>query len=264
MSTEKIIKQQSKASLSGNWTVIIAAVFVILTVIIFADAVFSAVCYNANILNSYSGVVYDSKQFEYYIAVLVYYSFAVLASPLLNGLIKMICSISLYSRAEIFDLFFFFRGARRYFKTVFINTALFFIYSVISYGLDVYSYVCSYYGESLGRQFSFDAVTLTLLGAFLISAIIKTAIFLLFAYYPLTAYSFNNNLHTATYIFGFMGFSFRNFINSAKLAISFTGWIVLSCAFAVPAIYALPYIAVSAVTSAKWLFALERNYGVIC
>lgn len=263
MSTEKIIKNQAKNSLHGNWSVIIAAVFAVCTVMILIEALLYSCCFFLKIINPETGTVYSTKEIPYIIISAAAALIIFFASPLFNGIIKMFCNVSIYNRTDIFDLFFFFRGAKRYFKTALINLVLFFIYSIISYGLDVYAYACEIYGASLYDGLSFDVTTFTLIGAFLVSAVIKTVVFLLFAYFPITAYSFNDSLPASRYMFGFIGFSFRHFSASAKLVLSFLGWIVLSCALVVPAFYTLPYIMTSMATSAKWLFALERDRGVI-
>ena len=44
--------------------------------------------------------------------------------------------------------------------------------------------------------------------------------------------------------------------------ISFSGWLLL-CFFVVPALYVIPYVSVSALTSAKWLFQLDERRCVI-
>jgi hypothetical protein len=42
--------------------------------------------------------------------------------------------------------------------------------------------------------------------------------------------------------------------------LSFAGWFAL-CFFVVPALYVLPYFAVAAANSARWLFEMERSGG---
>ncbi len=263
MSTEKVIKNQAKDSLKHNWSVIIAAIITICVVIILIDALMYGFGFFTKSIDTDTGLVREGKKLTFTLIACGALSVAILISPLINGLFKMFCNTSLYNRTEITDLFFFFKGTHRYFKTLVINITLLFIFSVISYGLDVYSYACYVLGASLNSGFSFDFNTLILIVFYIFSVIIKVLIYLLFVHFPLIAYSFDDSLPATKYMLGFIGFSFRHFADTAKLVLNFLGWIVLSCAFIVPAFYALPYIMTSMTTSAKWLFSLERNRGVI-
>ncbi|MGN1432093.1 MAG: hypothetical protein ACI4XI_00180 [Ruminococcus sp.] len=263
MSTEKVIKNQAKDSLKNNWSVIIAAVLAVCAVLILIDALMYGFGFFTKSIDTDTGLVKEGKKLTFTLIACGALAAAVLLSPLINGLFRMFCNTSLYNHTEITDLFFFFRGAHRYFKTLVINITLLFIFSVLSYGLDVYSYTTYALGASLKSGFQLDINTFILIGAFLISVIIKVIIYLLFVHFPLVAYSFNDSLPASKYMFGFIGFSFRHFAKTVKLVLSFIGWIVLSCAFIVPAFYTLPYLMTSLTTSARWLFSLERNRGVI-
>ena len=263
MSTEKVIKNQAKDSLKNNWSVIIAAVLAVCVIMLLIHALLYGFGFFAKAIDTDTGLIKEGKKLIFSIAACSALTVAILISPLINGLFKMFCNTSLYSRTEISDLFFFFKGAKRYFKTLVINITLIFIFSVLSYGLDAYSYACYLLGASLKSGFSFDFNTLLLILFFIVSVIIKAIIYLIFVHFPLVAYSFDDRLPATKYMFGYIGFSFRHFACTLKLVLSFLGWIVLSCAFVVPAFYALPYLFTSLTTSAKWLFSLERNRGVI-
>ncbi|MGN0491432.1 hypothetical protein [Ruminococcus sp.] len=263
MSTEKVIKNQAKDSLKNNWSVIIAAVLAVCALALLIDALMYGFGFFTKSIDTDTGLVKEGKKLTFTLIACGALAVTVLISPLINGLFKMFGNTSLYNRTEISDLFFFFKGAHRYFKTLIINITLLFIFSVLAYGLDVYSYACYVLGASLKSGFQFDINTFILIGAFLISVIIKVLIYLLFVHFPLVAYSFNDSMPASKYMFGYIGFSFRHFAKTFKLVLSFFGWIVLSCALVVPAFYALPYLMTSMTTSAKWLFSLERNRGVI-
>ncbi len=264
MSTEKIIKNQAKNSLKNNWSVILASVLAVCAVFIL---IFYALLYGfaflAKSIDTDTGLIKEGKAQIFTLIACSALTVMVLVSPLINGLFKMFCNTSLYRHTESSDLFYFFKGARRYFKTIVINITLFFTYSILSFGLDIYSYACYFLRDSLKSGFNFEPETLILMVIYIITVIIKVIIYLLFVHFPLIAYSFDDRLPTSKYMFGYIGFSFRHFAKTLKLVISFIGWIVLSCAFVVPAIYALPYLMTSMTTSARWLFSLERNRGVI-
>ena len=263
MSTEKVIKNQAKDSLKNNWSVIIAAVLAVCVIMILINALLYGFGFFAKAIDTDTGLIKEGKKLMFSFVACTALTVAILLSPLINGLYKMFCNTSLYNRTEASDLFYFFKGAKRYFKTLVINITLLFIFSVLSYGLDAYSYACYVLGASLKSGFQFDFNTLILIVFFIVSVIIKVIVYLLFVHYPLVAYSFNDSLPATKYMFGYIGFSFRHFAKTLKLVLSFFGWIVLSCALVVPAFYALPYLLTSMTTSAKWLFSLERNRGVI-
>lgn len=263
MSTEKVIKKQAKDSLKNNWSVIIAAVLAVCTVVLLIDALLYGFGFFTKSIDTDTGLLREGKKQIFTFIACGALTVAILVSPLINGLFKMFCNTSLYNRTEISDLFFFFKGGHRYFKTLFINITLLFIFSVLSYGLDVYSYTTYALGASLKSGFQLDINTFILIGAYLASVIIKVLIYLLFVHFPLVAYSFDDSMPVSKYMFGFIGFSFRHFAKTVKLVLSFIGWIVLSCAVVVPAFYTLPYLMTSMTTSARWLFSLERNRGVI-
>lgn len=258
MSTEKIIKKQARLALRGNWSVMIAAVAVVCTVLILIEALFYFFCFFSGIVIVNTGAVLSSMQAVFAAGAVVKFLLILNISPLINGVVRLFCNASLGKEADIFELFYFFRSAKRYLKTLLVNFVLMLIYSALSYAFDAYFYASQALNADLIRDFNFDLTTLALVGAFLATVIIKAAVFLLFAYYPTIAYSFNDSLPARRYMFGFIGFSFRHFAESAKLVLSLVGWIVSSCLLVVPVIYTLPYAGVSAATSAKWLFSLYK------
>lgn len=263
MSTEKIIKNQAKDSLKNNWSVILASVLAVCAVFLLIYALLYGFAFLTKSVDTDTGLVKEGKNQIFTLISCSALAVMVLVSPLINGLFKMFCNTSLYKRTENSDLFYFFKGTRRYFKTLVINITLLFIYSILSFGLDAYSYACYFLRASLKSGFSFNPDTLILMVIYIITVIIKVIIYLLFVHYSLIAYSFDDRLSASKYMFGYIGFSFRHFAKTLKLVISFIGWIVLSCAFIVPAIYVLPYLMTSMTTSARWLFSLEINRGVV-
>ena len=60
------------------------------------------------------------------------------------------------------------------------------------------------------------------------------------------------------YLFGCIGFSFRYSGALLRLIFSMFGWIAL-CFFVLPALYAVPYISVALMNSARWLFAMNQK-----
>ena len=262
MTNEKIIKKQAKDSLKNNWSIIISAIIAVCIVFILIQSSLYCFGFFAKAIDTDTGLIREGKQLLFTVASCVALTVAVFISPLINGIFKQFCNLTLYGHAEITDLFYFFKGGKRYFKTLFLNIILLFIFSVTSFGLDTYSLACNLLGASLNSGFSFEPVTLLLIVFFIISVIIKIVLYLIFVHFPLCAYSFNDSLPILSYL-GTIGVALRNFGKTIRLVTGFFGWIALSWAFIVPAFYALPYLLTSMTTSAKWLFALERNRGVI-
>lgn len=258
MSTEKIIRNQAKKSLVGNWSVIIFAVMAVCASAILLESVLYFIGYYFKLYDIETGVVYGQRKLIYYIVSIAVGVAGVFASPLINGVLKMSGNVALYNNTEINDVFYYFKGVKRYFKTLCINIALAVLCVVLFYGLDVYELACYLLKADLHKDFGFDIITLVLIGAFLVSIVIKILIYLIFVHYPLMAYSLDDSKKVFKYIFGYMGFSVKNLGKTIKLMLSFTGWIAL-CFFVVPAFYVLPYLLVSATNSAKWLFLLDKS-----
>lgn len=263
MSTEKIIRQQAKKSLRSNWVNIIASVLAFCTVLIAIEGLFYLFCILFKLVDIETGVENESTLLFYCLAIAVAFVLFLFVSPIINGIIRMVYCTSALGKAEIYDMFFFFRNGGRYFKTILLNLFLSAFFGVLSFGLDVHGYLSMIFDRSIYDGLSFDVISFALLGAYIVSLLIKVLIYFLFIHYPLVAYSMNSGANYGKYFFGYIGFSAKNLWKTLRLFFSFAGWIAL-CFFVVPAFYVLPYLATSMVNSAKWLFALEKDRGVIC
>lgn len=262
MSTEKIIRNQAKKSLEGNWTAVICAISFWLIIMIAAEAVQWFFCYALGVVDLDSYTIATSEEFIYNLISVGVCVCIFLISPVFNGIFKMFGNITLYNHTEIGDMFYFFKDAGKYFKTLLLNLALAAVYIIIGYGLDLYFYVTIITGKSLQDNFGFDILTVVLIASMLFSVIIKILAYLLFVHYPLIAYAMNDNIPISKCTFRIYGFSFRHFGSTIKLLFTFAGWIAL-CFFVVPAFYVLPYLMASMSTSAKWLFSLDKDRGLL-
>ena len=263
MSTEKIIRQQAKESLRSNWVIIIAAVVAFCTALIAIEGLFYLVCLQFKIIDVETGAVNEKKQMMYYLVLIAQFVLFLIVSPAINGIVKMIYNTSAHGKAEIYDMFFFFAKAGRYFKTILLNLFFVSVFSVFSFGLDVYGYLSMILDKSIYDGLHFDIASFVLLGSYLVSLVIKALVYFIFVHYPLVAYSMNSNVPYGKYFFGFFVFSIRHLGVTLKLFFSFIGWLAL-CFFVVPAFYVFPYVAASMVNSAKWLFVLEKDRGAVC
>ena len=264
MNTEKIIRKQAKKSLSGNWAVLIAALSAICILIITAIFVINLLASAFGIIDADNGDIYDEKMLLF-VAISFAVEIALLFfAPLFNGTLKMCANTAATGRTEITDMFYFFGNPGRYFRTVVLDAVLFYISNFASNFLNFYGYASDICNASLSDGFFANSAetTLILTAAFLLSLVVRVFVFLIFVYYPLAIYAVDDSMGIGRYMFGLIPFSFRHFGASLKLFLSFIGWILL-CFFVVPAIYVLPYYLVSAVSSARWLFILDRSRGLI-
>lgn len=260
MKTEKMIKKSALSALNGNWVALIFA----LAVIVFA---FLAIQYLASVLlyatgqidpvtNTSEGVV--TEIIDYMLSAVLVFLF-----PLVNGAIKMLCSTSVSKKTELSEVFYYFKKASIYFKTVALDFLLFFIFSLLSVLTDVYSYGEMITKVSVWKGLFYYDVSPIMGILLLVTVIIRIVIFLLFVHFPLVAFALDDSKSVAKYAFGYIGASFRNFFSSFKLVLSFSGWLI-SCFLIVPIIFVFPYIGVSAVSSARWLLEIEADRRMIC
>lgn len=258
MRTEKIIRQQAKNSLKGNWTEIIFAVMFLCAIYILLQSAMNFVTYFLGLRSLETGVVYDDKQWIYKLAVSVITTTGLMVSPILSGVLKMCANVALQGKIKITDVFYYFGNLRAYIRTLILNSALFIICMVLFFGLDVYALACCLLDTNLHNHSGFDIITLALWGASVLTTIIRILIYLIFVHYPLVAYALNDGGNFGDYFIKCVIFAVKNLGNTIKLLISFVGWIAL-CFFVAPLFYVLPYVAVSAMVSAKWLFLLDNN-----
>lgn len=263
MSTEQTIRIQAKQSLKGNWGLLIAAVIFISIIMLFLNSVSNVIGLFFKVFDTDTGMVLNNKQWIYQIISCGMAVPALLATPLINGAYKMFYNISQNSKTEMSDLFYYFRGMSRYLKTLSLNILISLMYFVISYGLDCYAYVSAFSGKSLQNGLTTDIMTLALLGAMVVSVAIKFLAYFIFVHFVLFAYAQDDSKKVLHYVFGICSFSVKHLGETIKLLFTFLGWIAL-CFFVVPAFYVLPYIMTSFATSAKWLFALEKDRGLLC
>lgn len=258
MRTEKIIRQQARKSLRGNWSEIIFAVMALCAIYIFLQSVLHFAMYFFGLCNVETGVVYNDKRWLYNLVISAVTTTGLLVSPLLSGVLKMCADISLHGKTKIADIFYYFGNLRAYIRTLIVNSVLFIICTVLFFGLDVYALACYLLDANLHNHSGFDIITLALWGALVLSTVIKIFIYFIFVHYPLMAYALNGSGKLSDYLIKCVVFAVKNLGNTIKLARSFIGWIAL-CFFVAPLFYVLPYIAVSAMVSAKWLFLLDNN-----
>lgn len=244
MSRERIIKQQARESLRGNITALIAGflALAVMGVIIFDVPVFAA--YLLNLVDAESGEVTGDSFLWYLLLEFGALVLAAVFSPLINGFFRLAADTAVKGGCEINSFFYFFSSPRRYFRTLAVNMGLCALYSLLTAPLAIA-------GRLLGGVLPAPAITAVLV-------IWQIFVYIFFIHYPLAAYAINDSRPAYYYVFGFIGFSFRCSGALIKLIFSMLGWIAL-CFFIIPTLYVVPYLAVTLMNSARWLFAMNNK-----
>lgn len=265
MSTERTIKHQTKKLLVGNWSNIIAIVVFACVILIAVDTLSTLAAFLLGVYNS-SGEIVRSGNKEFLLNCIYIGEFfiLILLSPVVNGIFKMFCNVSLYGKTEISDAFIYFKNCYRYFKTCLFNLIVSSLFILLSALTDfAYGALEDAVGKNLQDLANFDIISFMLIIVFAAVIVLKMLFYLIFVHYQIFAYATFDNISILKCTFGMYGFAFRHLGSAIKLLFSFTGWILL-CFFVVPAFYVLPYLAVSMANSAKWLFAYDKDRGLLC
>lgn len=265
MKTEKRIKQQARQSLQGNIVPLIAALGLCVLVFLLIEYLGYIFTVLFGLMDVYVEAVFESditKQIGVFFRFLKYAAM-LLAMPFVNGFLKTAANAALKQDCDATDVFYYFKSARKYFKTVALDAILFLFYILITNLLNVYHYLSESIHANLfdGIQ-TFDAQTIILLAALCSSVVINLFIYMVFLHFPLLAYAINDTKSVGYYAFSLIDFSCSNFVSVLKLFFSYIGWLAL-CFFVVPILYVAPYVATGSLISAKWLFELDRNRGIV-
>lgn len=265
MGTEKTIKNQAKKLLAGNWGSIIAVIVLVCIGAIALDTAGTLIAFLLRIYNTSGEFVNTDRNHTLYNYILTgEFIVFILFSPVINGIFKMFSNISLYGKTEISDAFFYFKNSLRYFKSCIFNLILSFIYILLITLTDL-AYGCleDAVGKNLQDMANFDIINIILIGVMVLVIALKILFYFVFVHYQIFAFATFDNISIPKCVFGMYGFAFRHLGSAIKMIFSFAGWILL-CFFVVPAFYVFPYLAVSMANSAKWLFAYDKDRGILC
>ncbi len=257
MSTEKIIKTQSKKYLSGNWITVISAILALCAVAVTLESIFWLVTIFFGIVSVETGTVNDGKELWYTVTLLSELLAGILLSPIINGIYKMFAKLVNQKPCEIDDMFYFFGNSDRYTRTVLMNIVLFVMFVFISELTNVYGYSCMLLDSNYFQSFGLNTETLIFAIAGVSTLVIKALLYLIILNYPLIAYGMDDSKGIKKYTFGYIGLSIKNLWKTVKLVLSFI-WLIMLCFFVAPAFYVLPYLLTSLTNSAKWLFEIEK------
>ena len=261
MNTEKTITLQAKNSLKNNWTVLITALLFIFASVLAISVLQSLILIAMRWVDTTTGDPKSGRELYVNISDIVFIAVLYLISPLVNGFFKMVYTTANNYKPEFYELFFYFKGFSRYFKTLFLNLFFFIIILFCAFAFD-FGYVVNLIIDSLfnGSEEIGAVITEGIFNIFFmgISFILSSFMYLLFINYSAFMYADNCNKGVFSCIGKGIAMGFKNFANSLKLFFRFIGWFTL-CFFIIPALYVLPYISATFATSAKWLISLEKG-----
>ena len=262
MKTEKLVRQQARDSLKGNHTILMASVGLIFLTYLLLFFLRQILMIMTGEINIYTGEADTGFMKMGWFISIGYVSALFLVSPLINGFLHASANAALKNSCSTLDLFYYFGSVTRYFKTLVIKMLVFLLFAVSTSALDLEKYFRVFFKEQVPGSLGFDPDSFMIIFVGVITILIRILLYLFFVHFPLTAYAFNEDLGVSKCVFVMMGFSAKNFWKTFRLLISFSGWLLL-CFFVVPALYVIPYVSVSALTSAKWLFQLDERRCVI-
>ena len=244
MSKERLIKEQARQALKGNMTVLVAGFLMLVSAVLvfFYLPYFGA--YLFNIVNASTDEIYSGKEIWYLLLSGTSMLIALFFTPLINGYMKLATDSAIRGSCEMTGLFYYFSSPSKYFRTLVVNAGLACVFSVLTVPLVL-----------AGRLLP-DSVPEAAVSAALV--VWQLLIYLFFIHYPLAAYALDDTRALHYYIFGCIGFSFRYSGALFKLIISMFGWVAL-CFFVLPALYVVPYMTVTLMNSARWLFAMNHK-----
>ena len=258
MKTEKFVKQRAREALKGNLVQLIAAMAMAFAAFMLTDIVQTIVVLLTQKVDFETGEVVSSDNIIYFSIVAGTVVVLLFASPLLNGFFKAAANAVEYGDCEARDVFFYFRSAGLYFKTVAVDLLLYLIFAVITGVLNFSNYISLLFPNGANNAGDYALV----IAAAVLTGAVYVLAYMIFLHYPLMIYALRSDISVAKCVFGTIGFSFKHFGKLFKLMLSYAGWFAL-CFFVVPALYVIPYFYAGSMLSAKWLLELENRGGAL-
>lgn len=237
MSKEKIVKKQAREALKGNTLPIIAGMLLSALVFVLLQNIMYVLMIAFDAIDLESERMNAGSDLPYFLVLTGTIIAGVLLSPFINGMYKAAANAVIKRENDITDLFCFFRGFRRYLKTLLVNMTVFLLYAVTVSSVNALLKTFADPGDIIRG---------------LASGVAGFLAYALFMHYPLCLYAVDDSRSAGRYMFGYIGFSFRHFWALIKLIFSMLGWILL-CFFVVPVLYVGPYALCAAINSAYWL-----------
>ncbi len=257
MNKNKVIKQQARLLLKGNWVPVISSFVIVILALLAVVYTQYTVLYAFDQINA-DGELYKSFSFTLLITAAATAAALTLISPLVNGAVRLCAKLTLDRTANISEMFYFFKSFQIYAKTAFLNFIIFWFYIILSSALNPYLYASALMGVTLeDKGVGSDPRGWILAAAFAVSVIIDLLLYLIVLHYPLLVYAFEPQRGVCGCTVLLLPFIFRNLGKALSLTISFFGWALL-CFFVVPVLYVAPYYAVASADSVKWMLQSQE------
>ena len=130
MSKEKIVKKQAREALKGNTLPIIAGMLLSALVFVMLQNIMYVLMIAFDAIDLESERMNAGSDLPYFLVLTGTIIAGVLLSPFINGMYKAAANAVIKRENDITDLFCFFRGFRRYLKTLLVNLTVFLLYAV--------------------------------------------------------------------------------------------------------------------------------------
>lgn len=256
MKTNQLIKKQARLLLKGNWVPLIIGLSAVLLAVLTALCLETALLYLFDLVNSDGSVSNDNLLFSFCITVGCA-TLLMLLSPLLNGVLKMCANLSVNHQTYVSEMFYFFSSPGLYLKTILVNLLVLLSFAVMSALTDIYRIIVIFTNQDFGSEGISPVMVLLLVAALIVSVIIKILLYAILVHYQMFVYSFGDKGFAESTIL-LLPFAFKHFGKLMRLILSFAGWFAL-CFFVLPALYTVPYFAVSSANMVKWLLQTESK-----
>lgn len=248
LSPSAIVRSQARKTLKGNYVAAVSA-FVILLLPIYIVMGLNAIV-EAFLLQGINDQVLLGILAIAIMTPLTVVT-VVLLSPLFNGYIRLFYQAALTQEFRMSELFYYFENGR-YLKTLLLNLAylvrmmlpaILFFLPVFLYHIFCFSYMQSFVGTVLYKDFAF---ILTIMSAILL-ILYSLKYFLVF-----TLYSTNEQMDNRELLRASRAIMKEQKQSAAQLIFSFTPWFLL-CLLILPMLYVIPYFTQSLCIGAKWM-----------
>lgn len=256
MKTNQLIKKQARLLLKGNWVPLIIGLSAVLLAVLTALCLETALLFLFDLVDSEGKVSNDNLLISFCITVGCA-TLLLLLSPLLNGVLKMCANLSVNHQTYVSEMFYFFSSPGLYLKTILVNLLVLLSFAVMSALTDIYRIIVIFTNQDFGSEGISPVMVLLLVAALIVSVIIKILLYAILVHYQMFVYSFGDKGFAESTIL-LLPFAFKHFDKLMRLILSFAGWFAL-CFFVLPALYTVPYFAVSSANMVKWLLQTESK-----
>ena len=181
MRKEKLVKKQAREALRGNTIPIIAGISLAAMIFIMLQNALYLIWLSFNAIDVETEQMKDGFELPYLLGTAAVVIAATLLSPFVNGAYKAAANAVSENNCEVTDLFYFFRGARRYLKTMVINMGLFLFFGTLNL----------LFGFGIKSLFGADGA-LGVVGA-VIGGMITFLLYSLILHYPLCLYGIDDS-----------------------------------------------------------------------